>query len=520
MLDLLQSWGRGLSTGYDAGLDGMAVPLVNDTDELVPYRDLDASRLKLSGRGAWECSPYLDELFVLPFLEPEVLSHSGIPEEGFYPDVTRESENEVRKLCGVWDQNQLLRLIPVEEAPDDLFRYVRVFNNYKDTSADRMIIDRRGQNFAEAVLHGPSGNLPSGVALLQLSPLRWDEVICGCITDRRDYYHQFGVSKMRAASNCLYPPLQLSSLRGLSAYDEFIEEYMSKKKKALDHRYVGGDMLGGERKKARLSGDPFVVGCFRAIGQGDHLGVELATSAHAGLLCDGGLLDPASRLQSRSAIYRDGCVEGLVIDDYFSLSRESRLSFDFGKEGTPGVSSGAYRCFKKAKEIYSQQEILGSDDKDQINCLLFKAAGAEVDSRRQCVDDGLVSVSAPASKRLGLATLSAVASGMHYTSDAFHSSLIGSWVSVLLFRRPAMAVLDKVFKVVSSASIDQENPRLIKFPKAAADELAVLSALAPVLSSNVAVPFSEWAYATDASNSKGAVVNREAPQLSLGQLCS
>lgn len=35
VLDLLQSWGQGLSTGYDAGLDGMAVPLVNDTDELV-----------------------------------------------------------------------------------------------------------------------------------------------------------------------------------------------------------------------------------------------------------------------------------------------------------------------------------------------------------------------------------------------------------------------------------------------------------------------------------------------------
>lgn len=188
------------------------------------------------------------------------------------------------------------------------------------------------------------------------------------------------------------------------------------------------------------------------------------------------------------------------------MSRESRLSFDFGKEGTSGISSGAFRCFKKAKEIYAQQEILGSDDKDQINCLLFKAAGAEVDSRLQCVNDGLVSVSAPASKRLGLASLSAVASGMGYTSDAFHSSLIGSWVSVLLFRRLAMAVLNNVFKVVSSASIDQDDPRLVKLPRAAADELAVLSALAPVISSNVAVPFSDWVYATDASNSKGTVV--------------
>ena len=122
------------------------------------------------------------------------------------------------------------------------------------------------------------------------------------------------------------------------------------------------------------------------------------------------------------------------------------------------------------------------------------------------VGDGLVSVAAPASKRLGLASLSAVASGMRYTSDAFHSSLIGSWVSVLLFRRPAMAVLNNVFKVVSSASIQQDDLRLVKLPRSAADELAVLSALAPVISSNVAFPFSEWAYAADASNSKGAVV--------------
>lgn len=141
-----------------------------------------------------------------------------------------------------------------------------------------MIIDRGGQNFAEAVLHGPSSNFPSGVALLQLSPLMWEEVVCGCITDRRDYYHQFGVSKMRAASNCLYPPLRLSSLHGLSAYDGFVEEYMSKKKKSMNHRYVGGDMLGGEQSRAPLSGDPLVVGCFRAISQCDHLRLPMLVS--------------------------------------------------------------------------------------------------------------------------------------------------------------------------------------------------------------------------------------------------
>lgn len=76
---------------------------------------------------------------------------------------------------------------------------------------------------------------------------------------------------MRAASNCLYPPLRLS-------YDGFVEEYMSKKKKSMNHRYVGGDMLGGEQNRAPLSGDPLVVGCFRAISQCDHLRLPMLVS--------------------------------------------------------------------------------------------------------------------------------------------------------------------------------------------------------------------------------------------------
>ena len=76
---------------------------------------------------------------------------------------------------------------------------------------------------------------------------------------------------------------------------------------------------------------------------------------------------------------------------------------------------------------------------------------------------------------------------------------------MLLFRRPAMAVLDQVFKVVDSAEIDSADPTLRRLHRGAADELVLLSAIAPVLSSNVAVPHSEFIYATDASNHQGAI---------------
>ena len=509
VLDTLQSWGQGLRTGYDAGLEGMKVPMVNDEEELNPYRELNASRLKLTGTGGWNCLPYLDELLVLPFMEPEVLRHDGRPPVGSFPDVLREDFEEVHRLALRWDQNKLLRLIPAEDAPVELFRYVRPFNNYKNETSDRMIIDRRGQNFAEAVLHGPSSDLPSGVALLQLAPIRWDEVIVGCITDRRDYYHQIGVSPMRAATNCLYPPSRLSSFAGTHAHETFVQEFMKKPVKGSAGRHLVGDRLGGEKKKALLKGDPEVVSCFASIGQGDHLGVEIATSCHAGLLASRGLLDEKSRLLARSAILEDRCNEGLVIDDYFALSREDRLSVDFGKETFPRGASLAFKCFEKAKEIYKEEGIIGSDDKDQIEGFLFKAAGAEIDSRPQTVDDGAVLVASPAAKRLGLASITAVAAGMSFTSDSFHSSLVGSWVSVMMFRRSSMAIFDKVFGVVDSLTADPEDPEIKVLSRAAAEELAVASCLAPILSSNVAVPFSTKIFATDASNSKGAYVSAE-----------
>lgn len=39
---------------YDGGGISEQVPIINDKDELVPYRALDLSRLKLSGTGSWD----------------------------------------------------------------------------------------------------------------------------------------------------------------------------------------------------------------------------------------------------------------------------------------------------------------------------------------------------------------------------------------------------------------------------------------------------------------------------------
>ena len=100
--------------------------------------------------------------------------------------------------------------------------------------------------------------------------------------------------------------------------------------------------------------------------------------------------------------------------------------------------------------------------------------------------------------------LSAAAACLPYTTDALHASVVGAWVSLLLYRRPLMSVMKEIFRAIPPHELDTENPRLWSLNRKAAEELCILSCLAPVIASNLAVPFSDLVYASDASLAKGA----------------
>ena len=166
--------------------------------------------------------------------------------------------------------------------------------------------------------------------------------------------------------------------------------------------------------------------------------------------------------------------------------------------------------------IYEQENIIGSDDKDILGELRFCAVGAEVDSRPELVRSGLVACGLPAEKRLALATIASAVSVLQYTSDALHASLVGSIVSMVMYRRPAMSILQEVFSVIPPADLDTASPQLRFLPRKAAQEFALISALAPVLASNLAAPSLPRLFATDASMEKGGIVETEIdPELSM-----
>lgn len=512
LLKGLEGLGLEAKSKYHSGFEAEEVPLDDSRyEELKPYRELDAGRIKIAGKGQWRCEEFLSDFLYMPFVEPRVLRWNGKPPCGSYPNVEQCDPEEVLKLCLIWDANNLLTLIPKCYGPadDQKFLHTRIFGNYKRIDADRQIGDRRGANYVEGILRGgPSSNLPTGPSLLQLEVPRFSKVLCGSVTDRRDFYHQFAVPFERASTNTLFPAFNAARFVGTRAHEEYAFHFSPQSKKKA--REDVGDFLGEPQPLlVEGSSEGEVYACFQSLLQGDHLGVEFACDSHGRLLEEQGCRDPLSILQSDEAVIHNDPATGLVIDDFFIVSVEDRILASGDRLLKQGKSS---QVLDKAKDVYASEGITGSDDKEVRDALVFRAVGAEINSSTVLVDRGLVSIGAPLDKRLGLAMISAALANLPYTSDALHATLMGSWISALMFRRCLMAHVNDLFQVIAPEELDTLRPRLRRLPRKAAEELLILATLAPFAASNIAAPFADRIYASDASTGKGGFVRAPVPQ--------
>ncbi|CAE7228408.1 unnamed protein product [Symbiodinium sp. CCMP2456] len=420
---------------------------------LKPYSDARADRLLISGRGHWDISPYLGPELQLPFLEPRVLL--GCDTLAPYPDTSREDQDD-RRPPGAEQEGRLL---------------------------------------------GVSHELPQG-SLLCLYSVKPGFALCGASTDRSDYYHQVAVSKSRATSNAVGPPLRLSALSTTCAYSRFLRSGIAE---LGSHENC---MLGRCGKKAFSLGvgDPLVCGAFSSLFQGDHGGVEYATAAHEGLLLEKSLLSPEQRLTAGRPPPLGDCAQALVIDDFFAVCQLPSSSL----AGLPDAklqevlrNSPASDCIRQAKAAYEKVSLKGSDHKDNYGSLRYTVAGAEVISDVHLAQQGVVLVGAPLAKRFALSYVSLKTSCLPAVSEGLASSLLGGWVSYIQYRKPFGCFLDSAFRLAAKEPSPEGSP-LRPLPRKAACELSLLAACAPLITTNVAVPYDGYAYCTDASLAKGA----------------
>ena len=497
-----------------AGGPSQIRPDLARAEELVPYRKLDASRIRLSGEANWDPMPHLSDEFLVPFCEPDVLLTGADFDYDNIPDLSREDPDEVLSLALLWDSKNLLSLRTDLVSPRMRPACLRCFNCFKSSDQDRLIGDRRGRNQLESSIPGPSRFLPTGPSLAVLEvPISSTVVICA--TDLKDYYHQLKISERKARANAMWPPVPLSFLQSTRAYDALLGSFKSKKHWTREQR--GDDLAAlvgnGPSKDVRLkklTPNTLVHLCFNTVAQGDHLGVEIATDSHRGLLKSRGLLVEEEELVSSRPFFGSKVLQGLVIDDFFCLSIE--------EGNVVKGESKAYSRFAAATKTYLKEGLKSSPHKDIVEENKAKIAGAELDSSRETRRLGVITLGCPVVKRLALALVSQELVRLSATTNALHACLVGGWTSALMFRRPLMSVLFASHHLVDSSCLDSSRPEVIPLPRDVAQELLLLAILAPLMVSDLSVPIANQIFCTDSSDAKGAVVSTQAGQ-DLSRFC-
>ncbi|CAE7745598.1 dnc [Symbiodinium sp. CCMP2456] len=348
--------------GYSA-LAGSQVPQVSpspDLPQLHPYRSLDVSRMKLSGKGHWDLAAWLDGPLWLPFQDPSILHHGLGFDPAAVPSFESEDREENLRLSVLWSRNGLLDLVP---GPPPYLGRCRVFGAFKAVDRDRQIGDRRLPNASEMHVRGPSALLPSGSSLLAMELPRHTHRIVAFISDRKDFYHQARVSRARSVTNCL-------------PFD-----------------FWGWELrAAGIREGSSSACVPVLVDwdcytpCFKSLFQGDHLGVEFALEAHSQLLSYHGALRPEQALLNREPPPIGHDAQALVIDDFVSVSILPRSADPLRSpaahaiEGSPEKDVIAADCFQEdCSCVFESQSSLSPYHFLYLGFAALRGVGCRVD---------------------------------------------------------------------------------------------------------------------------------------------
>ena len=319
------------------------------------------------------------------------------------------------------------------------------------------------------------------------------------ITDRKDFYHQISISKEKSWRNTLAPSVPIPSVDSTAAYAKFCVN-----KGRRYNRLLQGDKLGSFEAVGSSPAEGHLWVSFGSVLQGDHLGVEVATAAYTSLLQSHGLLGDAVALRADRCLRSETQCQGLVIDDFFCISVESR--------DTPKEKSVASSVYRKAQAAYKLSDVLGSPQKDLDAVECGRTIGAMVNSGHEAISRNLVTLSAPPSKRLSFSSITLQVSQLTHTTDSLHLCLLGAWVSALGYRRPLLSLRDRSFHLVDQYAFDANHPKMIRLPRSVACELCLVATLMPLAVTELSAPYHPEIFCSDASDKKGAVCKAAIPE--------
>ena len=456
--------------------ESISVGLGKDSgSELKLHVDAVKAKPIIADRIKWEHSPSFDPR---PFLtDPVVKRAFEDPNSlGLHTSLwTKQpsgkihcSRNEVLKLAEKWDAVGALRIFQSDEI--DHSEAVGAFAVGKDQDHDRLILNPVVINGRMKHYSNYTKTLAPG-SLICLVQLQDSEVVRISADDLSEMYYTFKVPDCRARRNALRMKFDSKELQHFRCFD------------------------------ARFHGKT----CYLALGalaMGDSLAVEIAQQAHHQVLFQlAGCMRESERVCYRRCFPRTKFPEFLAIDDHLGLQI---LPYEEFLQQKPGRDS---EVFERAGQAYRQVGLVQHPKKRKRRVTSGIFLGAEIDGLKG-------RVSAPR-HRIGLLMLcTAIIAYKGHTTKRLLSCITGSWINVLMFRRPIMSVMSAVFS--EGGQINQD--RVFKLSQQARNELFALCVLGPVCQTDLRTQTCDRIFCLDASPYGGGICEATESASVVGEL--
>ena len=432
----------------------------SDHEGYAAFKPIEPERLAFHGSPSFDPRPYLDPVTWAIFEDP--VQFAIQPEEypGNLPRVRVHCSYDKKiQLFNLLDASRRLRLVPPEDVNPKLC--AGLFSVVKSSKKDRLILDARPRNCLELPVERWIGALAGGEALCNIVvPEGYD--LKSSSNDLRDFYYYFSVSDARCRRNVLCGAVETSDVKHLACFEE------------------------------SLLGYPKLYGALNSLAMGDLQAVAIAQTCHLGMAFQHRVVEESQLVTGRGPIPRGPDYFGVIIDDFVGISAVA--------SGDAKPSRGA-RKSDEIEDVYRKEGLQPNEDKAERDCEIGQFWGVHLDGRLGILRGSM-------KRAIPLAGIAVKVARLGYCTVELAQILTGSFISLLLYRRRFLCILDALFQISRGRS-----PRdVVKLNGKCRSELLLLAAILPVACTNLRAQVSPRITATDASQWGEAACSASVPQ--------
>lgn len=434
-------------------------------EDMQVARPIVASRIDFRGEPSFDPSPFLDararKIFNCPI------------KAALSPEEAPEAPPAVKIFASEGEKWALLRKLD-STGRLGVFRLRQAYPGYavaKDIEKDRLIFDNRPFNCLEQPPNKWISSMGASSCLLELQMSPGERMLLSG-TDLREFYYSFSATQERVIRNSLIGPVYAQDIRDFRCYDASLEG--------------AGPLLFG----------------LKTLAMGDSCAVEIAQTAHLGILVQCGLVDESTLVSMTLPPPRSPSMLGVVIDDliFFELVARGVSVSD------PSVKTG--KMLDKALESYERLGLITHPGKTFRLEEEAEFWGSHLDGVSGAVRANLKRVvplvfATVGVIKLGICTLSLL------------NVLVGSWTSVFLYKRRMLSLINVSYAALHSS----EDPRaVLRLSDELLSELILIVSLALLAVTFLTAENSNFVFASDASSWGLAVCKAPLPLWLRGEI--